>query len=147
MIGIIVVGHGSFSKGFESSIELIAGKQELYVSLEFPQEMNPDTLGENIREAVETFKNEGHDVLIFTDLLGATPFKYSVEISVEHENVKVLAGTNLAMLLEATLMRHSVDNFADFANSLVATGSSQVGIFDLEALNVDDQEIDDEGGI
>lgn len=147
MVGIIVVGHGTFSRGFESSIELIAGKQENYVSLDFPQSMNPDTLGENIKKEVDHFVDAGLNVLIFTDLLGATPFKYSAELSVAYENVKVLSGTNLAMLLEATLMRHSIDDFADFANSLVATGSSQVGIFDLEALNADNQEFDDEGGI
>lgn len=146
MVGIIVVGHGEFSRGFESAIELIAGKQENYVSLDFPQDKNPDQLGEEIRQEVLNFTNEGLDVLIFTDLLGATPFKYSAEISVEFENVKVLAGTNLAMLLEAALMRAAVDNFDEFANNLVTTGSNQVGIFDLEALNAD-QEEPDEGGI
>ena len=34
----------------------------------------------------------------------------------------------------------------EFANNLVTTGSNQVGIFDLEALNAD-QEEPDEGGI
>ncbi len=50
------------------------------------------------------------------------------------------------MLLEASLMRAAVDNFDDFANSLVETGSTQVGIFDLEALSSNNQE-PEEGGI
>ncbi|MFX3860103.1 hypothetical protein ACJBTQ_10370 [Streptococcus suis] len=43
------------------------------------------------------------EVFILTDLLGGTPFKVSVELSTEQkeQNVVVLSGLNIAMILEA----------------------------------------------
>ncbi|KYC73249.1 hypothetical protein [Heyndrickxia coagulans] len=40
MIGIIVTGHGEFATGITSALELVLGKQESYVCVNFP---NGDT--------------------------------------------------------------------------------------------------------
>lgn len=145
MIGIIVVGHGKFAEGLTSAVELIAGKQDSYITLDFTADVTPEKLNENIRGAIKELENES-GILIFTDLKGGTPFKESAEISTEYENVKVLTGTNIAMLLEASLMRIATENIDDFARSLALTGSDQVDFFDLAALNNDsDDEFDGDG--
>lgn len=145
MVGIIVVGHGEFGQGLTSSIELIAGKQEHYFAIDFPQEKTPDVLSADIKEAIDTLREAGNDVLVFTDLMGATPFKESAELSVNYDNVRVIGGTNLAMLLEAALMRFTVEDFDDFVTKLVETGAQQVGMFDIAALSANDDNDDDLG--
>lgn len=134
MIGIIMVGHGGFAKGLISAAQLITGKQENYITLDFTSDITPEILSEQIKDAVVSFdKMDG--ILIFTDLKGGTPYKESIEISLQYEKIKVLTGTNLAMLIEASLMRVSVNDIHTFATSLVKTGKQQVECFDVESLS------------
>jgi N-acetylgalactosamine PTS system EIIA component len=144
MVGIIVVGHGKFAEGLTSAVELIAGKQDNYEVLDFTAEITPTDLGASINAAMEKLNNEVGTV-VFTDLLGGTPFKESVEASITHNNVRVIAGSNIAMLLEASLMRSMVTNIDEFVSSLVVTGKDQVSFFDLASLEMvaeDNEEMD-----
>lgn len=134
MVGIIVVGHGEFAKGLSSAVEIIAGRQDEYLNLSFSYGMTPEQLKAEIKDAIEHLNTE-RGVLIFTDLLGGTPFKESVEISLQYDNVKVITGTNTAMLLEAVLMRSTITNVRDFAINLKETGRSQVDYFDFSSLD------------
>lgn len=134
MVGIIVVGHGEFAKGLSSAVEIIAGRQDEYLKLSFSYGMTPEQLKAEIKDAIEHLNTE-RGVLIFTDLMGGTPFKESVEISLQYDNVKVITGTNTAMLLEAVLMRSAITNVRDFAINLKETGRSQVDYFDFSSLD------------
>jgi len=134
MVGIIVVGHGEFAKGLSSAVEMIAGRQDEYLNLSFSYGMTPEQLKAEIKDAIEHLNTE-RGVLIFTDLMGGTPFKESVEISLQYDNVKVITGTNTAMLLEAVLMRSAITNVRDFAINLKETGRSQVDYFDFSSLD------------
>lgn len=134
MVGIIVVGHGEFAKGLSSAVEIIAGRQDEYLNLSFSYGMTPEQLKAEIKDAIENLDTES-GVLIFTDLMGGTPFKESVEISLQYDNVKVITGTNTAMLLEAVLMRSAITNVRDFAINLKETGRSQVDYFDFSSLD------------
>lgn len=134
MVGIIVVGHGEFAKGLSSAVEMIAGRQDEYLNLSFSYGMTPEQLKAEIKDAIEHLNTE-RGVLIFTDLMGGTPFKESVEVSLQYDNVKVITGTNTAMLLEAVLMRSAITNVRDFAINLKETGRSQVDYFDFSSLD------------
>lgn len=134
MVGIIVVGHGEFAKGLSSAVEIIAGRQDEYLNLSFSYGMTPEQLKAEIKDAIEHLNTE-RGVLIFTDLMGGTPFKESVEVSLQYDNVKVITGTNTAMLLEAVLMRSAITNVRDFAINLKETGRSQVDYFDFSSLD------------
>lgn len=134
MVGIIVVGHGEFAKGLSSAVEMIAGRQDEYLNLSFSYGMTPEQLKAEIKDAIEHLNTE-RGVLIFTDLMGGTPFKESVEVSLQYDNVKVITGTNTAMLLEAVLMRSAITNVKDFAINLKETGRSQVDYFDFSSLD------------
>lgn len=144
MIGIIVTGHGDFAKGLTSAVELIAGAQPQYEVVTFRQDKTPEVLNADIRAAIQNV-DQGDGVLIFTDLLGGTPFKESAMITTEVQNVEVLAGTNLAMLLEASLMRMGEVEVTDFAISLAQTGAAQVSRFEMPSAS--DNEDEDEDGI
>ncbi len=144
MVGIIVVGHGKFAEGLTSAVELIAGKQENYEVLDFTADITPTDLSANINAAMEKLDNEV-GTIVFTDLMGGTPFKESVEASVTHNNVRVIAGSNIAMLLEAALMRSMITDIDEFVSSLVVTGKDQVSFFDLASLNMDTEEEETDG--
>lgn len=145
MIGIIVTGHGHFANGFGSAVELIAGKQDNYKEVTFEQDKTPEALAKELQEAV-TELNTDQGVLIFTDLKGGTPYKESVLLSLSNDNVHVFGGSNIAMLLEASLMRLAEPEIAQFAKDLHETGLNQVDLFDPASL-VREAVDDDEDGI
>lgn len=144
MIGIIVTGHGHFAKGFGSAIELIAGQQDNYKEVTFEQEKTPEALAEELQSAI-TELNTDQGVLIFTDLKGGTPYKESVLLSLSNDNVHVFGGSNIAMLLEASLMRLAEPEIGQFAKDLYETGLSQVDLFDPASLVREEADEDEDG--
>lgn len=61
-------------------------------------------------------------LLILTDFKGGTPFNVSMLLSQGHPQVAVLAGTNLAMILEAIDQASTASSVTDLADHLVVIG-------------------------
>ncbi|MCB2305488.1 mannose/fructose/sorbose PTS transporter subunit IIA [Clostridium estertheticum] len=99
MVAIIVGTHGSFSKQILRSAEMIFGMQENVSSVTFET-------GEGLDDLVEKYKNESEKldckdgVLFLVDLFGGSPFNAASRIVTENDNMDVLTGINLPMLLE-----------------------------------------------
>ena len=79
MIGIIVTGHGNFATGISSSVQLIAGLPENYEMVDFNEGDSVDDLESKLEEAISNLKTCS-GILIFSDLVGGSPFKSSAEI-------------------------------------------------------------------
>lgn len=126
MIGIIVTGHGNFATGLASSVKLIAGMPEKFELVDFIQEYSVQDLQDKLNESMDNLKDcEG--ILVFSDLAGGSPFKTAVEISMTRkENIQVLAGTNLAMLIEISMARGFIEDIDQLADMAVNTGKDQV---------------------
>jgi PTS system N-acetylgalactosamine-specific IIA component len=104
MIGIIITGHGLFATGIEKAVERIIGDQPQVTYVDFTVEINTDALNQQMLEAIEQV-NDGNGVLIFTDLLGGTPFRTAALIAKKQTDIEVLTGINLQMTLEVMLER------------------------------------------
>ncbi|WP_270941752.1 PTS sugar transporter subunit IIA [Romboutsia lituseburensis] len=98
---IIITGHGKFASGLKTSLDLIVGNYDFVKPIDFTEEKSPENLKSEIKTFVESIEDK---VYIFTDLVGGTPFKVSSELTLEYSNIEVLCGTNLPMLVEATMM-------------------------------------------
>lgn len=134
MIGIIVTGHGNFATGLTSSVKLIAGMPENYETVDFVQENSVDDLETNLNAAIDKLKGCKNGILIFTDLVGGSPFKSSVEISLKRkEKIVVLSGTNLGMLIETSMERSFIQDIDTLADMAVNTGKDQAMRFVLKA--------------
>ncbi|MBX4260212.1 mannose/fructose/sorbose PTS transporter subunit IIA [Clostridium estertheticum] len=99
MVAIIVGTHGSFSKQILRSAEMIFGMQENVSSVTFET-------GEGLDDLVEKYKNESEKldckdgILFLVDLFGGSPFNAASRIVTENDDMDVLTGINLPMLLE-----------------------------------------------
>lgn len=140
MIGLLVTGHGNFASGITSAVNLIAGEQEDYQSVDFLATYNLDDLEKELRKALDNLKNCS-GVLILCDLLGGTPFNKAVEISHKMENANVIAGVNLSMLLEVTMTRKFEENLDSLTTSALESGVEQMVKY--EFINVEQQECED----
>ena len=99
MIGIVVTGHAHFPSGLLSAVELVAGKPEDVVGIDFESGQSSDDLRAALRTAVESL--EGEEVLILADLVGGTPFNTAVLLKeqIPEKKIRVLAGINMAGLI------------------------------------------------
>ena len=99
MIGCILTGHGTFANGLADALSMIAGDQDYFIPVPFIEAgaaSYPETLASTISDLLD--QTDG--VLIFCDLLGGTPFNQAMMLSQNYNNVEVVTGTNLPMLLE-----------------------------------------------
>jgi len=104
MIAIILGTHGKFSKELLKSSEMIFGKQENieYAMLE-PGE-SADDLVKKYENAIEKLDiKEG--LLFMVDLFGGSPFNAASRIAITSDNIDIVTGVNLPMLLEVFTSR------------------------------------------
>lgn len=125
MIGLLVTGHANFSSGITSSVNLIAGEQEAYRYVDFLPTYSTEDLTHEMMKALEELK-ECEGIIIFTDLMGGTPFNVSAQIGRGKDNIRIVAGTNLPMLVEIVMSRKFVDDLDGLVDSVLDTGKEQI---------------------
>ena len=111
MVGFILTGHGQFAPGLASAIAMVAGDQPAFTVVPFEGDQAA-SYGEDLRAAI-------------TDLLGGTPFNQSMMIAQDVDNVEVLTGTNLPMVIELLFLRGNA-TLAELGEQAVTVG--QTGI-------------------
>lgn len=139
MIGFILTGHGHFSTGLKSALDMIAGPQEAFEVVTFTEDA-AGAYGENLRAAVKGMREKTDGVLIFCDLMGGTPFNQSMMITAEQDNVSVVAGTNLPMLIDIVMARAPESAIEDLVSEAVETGKEGVCHMALDAAAGDDED-------
>jgi len=99
MISVIIGTHGMFSEEILKSAEMIFGSQENIGSVTFKP-------GEGVDDLVEKYNNLINEldctdgVLFMVDLFGGSPFNAASIIAMKHDNMEIVAGVNLPMILE-----------------------------------------------
>lgn len=131
MIGIIVTGHGRFSEGMLSSLSMIAGNTEALIGVNFLGSESTEDLDKNLLNAYTELRKTCEGVIIVCDLYGGSPFKSAAMLSVEQENVSVLAGINLASCLELIFARLSETNAQCLANSMLEKDTNRLIKFEI----------------
>lgn len=140
MIGFILTGHGHFSTGLKSALDMIAGPQKAFEIVTFTEDA-AGAYGENLRAAVKDMREKTDGVLIFCDLMGGTPFNQSMMITAEQDNVSVVAGTNLPMLIDIVMARTEDSTVEDLVAEAVEVGKEGVCHMSLDAsAGMDDDE-------
>ena len=131
MIGLIVTGHANFGSGITSSVNLIAGEQEAYKAVDFLPTYSTEDLTCELTKALDELKDcEG--VIIFTDLMGGTPFNVSAQLGHGKDNIRIVAGTNLPMLVEIVMSRKFMDDLDELVDSVLETGKEQVTKYEFK---------------
>ncbi|HJA07272.1 MAG TPA: PTS sugar transporter subunit IIA [Candidatus Mediterraneibacter pullicola] len=141
MIGLLVTGHANFGSGITSSVNLIAGEQEAYKYVDFLPTYSTEDLTVEITKALDELKDcEG--IIIFTDLMGGTPFNVSAQLGHGKDNIRIVAGTNLPMLVEIVMSRKFMDDLDGLVESVLETGKEQVTKYEFKQVV---QETPDDG--
>lgn len=144
MIGLLITGHGRFAGGLGSALKLVTGNTEHIAYVEFEEEHSTETLTENLNKAFEELK-DCDGVLVLADLAGGSPFKCAVECKFARQGqaIEVVAGANLPMLVEGSMMMGAFDSPLDLANALIQTGKDYIIRFELEAKREEEESEED----
>jgi len=125
MIGMIVTGHGHFATGVMSTIKLLSGEHEKLIGVDFEEGMTAEQLQAKFQDAVKAL-GDVSGIAFFTDIPGGTPFNQAVMCKMNYDNVAVLSGTNVSMLMEIMFQRElDIEQFADAALTAGKSGVVQ----------------------
>lgn len=103
---------------------MVAGDQPAFTVVPFEGDQAA-SYGEDLRAAITAMREECDGVLVFTDLLGGTPFNQAMMIAQDVDNVEILTGTNLPMVIELLFLRGNA-TLAELGEQAVTVG--QTGI-------------------
>ena len=104
MIGIVVTGHLNFASGMKSAVDAIIGEIEGVEFVDYITSISPESLTKIFENVISKYD----EVLFLVDLLGGTPCNVASNLIFDHENVDVITGANLPMIVNAALEKDSV---------------------------------------
>ena len=129
-IGLIVTGHGIFATGLTNSLRQIVGMPEDYVSIDYRENDSLEDISKKMIDALNVLKT-CDEILVLCDLIGGVPFKTAVKISDSYQNLEVIGGVNLGMLIEINLTRTFVKNVEELAELAIEIGKEQIARFNF----------------
>lgn len=130
MIGIIVTGHGEYASGLTSGLKLLAGETEYYEAVDFKAEDSTEVLAENLRSAITRLK-DCEAVAVLADLTGGSPFNVAsrLKMSGVHENMEVVGGISLPMVLHAYMSRAMISDVRELLDASMEMGKQHMVYF------------------
>jgi len=99
MISVIIGTHGIFSEEILKSAEMIFGAQENVGSVSFKPGEGVENLVEKYNELISKLDCKD-GVLFMVDLFGGSPFNAASLLAMKHDNMEIVTGVNLPMILE-----------------------------------------------
>ena len=103
MIGLVLVTHGGLAREFRAALEHIVGPVENMETICIGPEDDMEQRRLDISDAV-TRVDIGDGIIILTDMFGGTPSNLAISL-LERENLEVIAGINLPMLIKLESVR------------------------------------------
>lgn len=142
MYHFVITGHSQFSVGLFEAVKMIAGKVDNIEAVTFLDGESADTYTEKIKAVYAD--NADKKLVFFTDLLGGTPYKTSVEQKLAFESdSQVISGSNLALILEAVTLAEFIEDPVQLAEMAVNSGKDNITLFDTASVEIHEEEMAD----
>ena len=131
MKGIVITSHGQMAQGILDTSKLFFGEQPQIKACCLSAEDNPDEFVDVLKEAIKEV-DTGDGVIVFCDMLFGSPCNCMARVvaeDLENDNLQVITGVNLAMILQILSVREAGDVSVE---DLLKAGTD--GITDLKAV-------------
>jgi len=104
MVGIMLVAHGRIAESLlHCAVHMLGENPEHCVAIPIDSHDNFITMSARIQTCIEEL-NQGHGVIILTDIMGGTPCNTMRDFLVPNQ-VEVITGMNLPMLIRTLNFR------------------------------------------
>ena len=97
MIGLVLVTHGRLAAEFITAMEHVVGPQDAIEAVCIDADDDMEERRKDISDSIGRV-DRGKGVIILTDLFGGTPSNLAISL-MKTENIEVIAGVNLPMLI------------------------------------------------
>ncbi|WP_315073831.1 mannose/fructose/sorbose PTS transporter subunit IIA [uncultured Clostridium sp.] len=124
MIALIIGTHGKFSEELVKSAEMIFGSQENVGVVTFKPGEGTENLVEKYNNLINELNCED-GVLFMVDLFGGSPFNAASILALKNDNMEIVAGVNLPMLLEVFSSRDFL-NLSELVTIAQNTGKDAI---------------------
>lgn len=131
MKGIVITSHGPMAQGILETSKLFFGEQPQLKACCLMAEDNPDDFVDVLKDAIAEV-DSGDGVYVFCDMLFGSPCNCMARVvgtDMENENIQVITGVNLAMILQILSVREAGEVSVE---ELLQSGHD--GIADLKAI-------------
>lgn len=128
---IVVACHGEFAAGIASSLRMLMGEVEDFVTVEFHASEGLDDLLARYSDAVRGHDHDG--VLFMVDLLGGSPYNAAARFVAERPDMDVVTGVNLPMIVETVGRRMAGTAFPELVEVARQAGSGGIVTFKEKA--------------
>ncbi|MGL4453189.1 MAG: PTS sugar transporter subunit IIA [Sarcina sp.] len=138
MYKILLVTHGDLGRGMKNTLKMFNSDIEHvhFVSLD---ESGVDCFKENLLKKMEEIYDNESEILVLADLFGGTPFNVAtVELIGKYNGMEIIAGVNLPILIEASLMKEM--QLVEVIDNLILSGTSSMIKFENVKLPVNDDD-------
>ena len=99
-IGIIITIHGKFCLGAVDSLKMIIGGCDDIETVSVTLTSSVQEIEKEMNDIYEKLSKTSSEILIFTDLICGTPNNVAVKLLMEKDNITIVTGYNLAILVE-----------------------------------------------
>ncbi|NWO00504.1 PTS mannose/fructose/sorbose transporter subunit IIAB [Tetragenococcus halophilus] len=100
MKNVVLISHGQIAEGVKSSLEMLIGETSQIYVVSLREDGDATQFENDFLAIMKSLQNE---VVVIADLLGGTPCNTALKYYKEDENVTILAGMSLPLVMEAAL--------------------------------------------
>jgi PTS system mannose-specific IIA component len=117
-VGILMITHSDIGKQILLTATSVFGKNPFRVEVLSVDNYDHPNDVKQLGQKYVKFLDQGHGVLVLTDIIGTTPS--NIAKAINHKNIRVVAGLNLSMLLN--VFNYSNDSLNQLANKAIDGG-------------------------
>lgn len=128
MLKVLLTSHGGMAEGMRQSVRMLIGEQERLEVVALQEGEGPDQIEERFAALFDAAA-EGDQWLVFCDILGGTPFNVVSKFSFKNDDVAVIYGMNLPMVIEAlVLIGSSEPSLQELVQDLQGKAPESIGL-------------------
>ena len=117
-VGILMITHSDIGKQMLLTATSVFGKNPFRVEILSVDNYDQPNDVKELGQKYVKFLDQGHGVLVLTDIIGTTPS--NIAKSIGNKNIRIVAGLNLSMLLN--VFNYSTDSLNQLADKAVDGG-------------------------
>ena len=130
---LIVMSHGKLAYEIMESAKMILGDINGYEIVSMMDEDGFEITSKKLQKSID--KLGTNDILILVDLYGGTPFNIANIYSQKGNNITLISGMNLAMILE--YFSSNTEKLDVLVNEIIKAGKDNISIPTLEDNDID----------
>lgn len=130
---LIVMSHGKLAYEIMESAKMILGDISGYEIVSMLDEDGFEITSKKLQKSID--KLGTNDILILVDLYGGTPFNVANIYSQKGNNITLISGMNLAMILE--YFSSNTEKLDVLVNEIIKAGKDNISIPTLEDNDID----------